>query len=136
MQPTTEAEAIAWLVDRVPELAPLLAAHLDDNDDELLPYLVFEIDFLQWFIDRVRNGEHDAAREFVTALEPLMTTTAEPPSDDRVWNLVGVCFGEGLVLAGDNDDVVEASRPWMGPNTSADIDQMYRYRNGEIPPTS
>lgn len=134
MRPTTEAQAIAWLVDRVPELGPLVAKHLEDYDGELLPYLVFEIDFLQWFIDCVRSGDHERARAFVVALEPLMTTNANPPSSDSVWNLVGVCFAEGLVLADGNDDVVDASRTWMGPNTSADIDQMYRYRNGTITP--
>ena len=40
---TTEAEAIAWLVDQVPELGPLLDEHLADNHDELLPYVAFAV---------------------------------------------------------------------------------------------
>jgi hypothetical protein len=43
---TTEAEAIAWLIDQVPELRPLVDEHIADND-ELLSYVVFEGDFLR-----------------------------------------------------------------------------------------
>jgi hypothetical protein len=46
-----------------------------------------------------------------------------------VWDLAGVCFVERLVMQGD-DHVVEASRPWMGPNTKSDVDRMYLYRSG------
>lgn len=111
-RPATEADAITWLVAEVPELGPLLNEHLADNG-ELLPYLVFG-DFLRWFIDRVRSGNDRPARRFVSAIEPLMATEVEPPANDRVWNLAGVCFVEGLQQ---DDDVVGAARPWMGPNT-------------------
>ena len=43
------------------ELRPLLDEHLADNG-ELLSYIVFEGDFLPWFIDRVRSGDHEPAR--------------------------------------------------------------------------
>jgi hypothetical protein len=95
-RPTNEAEAIAWLVERVPELRPLLDEHVRDMD-ELLPYVVFESDFRRWFVSAVRAGDHDPARRFVEAVEPLMTTTVKPPANDRVWNLAAVCFVEGLV---------------------------------------
>jgi hypothetical protein len=113
-RPATEADAIAWLVAQVPELRALLDEHLADND-ELLPYVVFESNFLRWFIDRVRSGDRDPARRFVAAIEPLLTTILDPPANDRVWNLAGVCFVEGL----HNDhDVIDAVRAWMGPNTT------------------
>jgi hypothetical protein len=131
-RPATEAEAIDWLVSQVLELRPLLDEHMAYYE-ELLSYVVFEGDFLRWFVDRVRAGDQDPAERFVAAIEPLLTTTVRPPADDRVWNLAGVCFVEGPVMQGD-DDVIEASRPWMGPNTVADIDRMYRYRSGELPP--
>jgi hypothetical protein len=114
-RPATEAKAIAWLVAEVPELRPLLDEHLEDNDDELLPYVAFEGAFLRWFIDQVRNGDRELARRFVEAIEPLMTTDVEPPANDRVWNLAAVCFVEGLQP---DDDVVDAARAWMGPNTA------------------
>ena len=118
-RPGTEADAIGWLVAEVPELGLLLDEHLRDNYGELLSYVVFESDFLRWFIDRVRSGDSEPARRFVAAIEPLMTTDVEPPANDRVWNLTGVCFVEGL----QNDrDVVDAARPWMGPNTSEAFD--------------
>ena len=67
-RPTNEAEVITWLVERVPELRPLLEQHLADMDDELLPYVVFESDFLCWFVNAVRGGDDEAARRFTEAL--------------------------------------------------------------------
>ena len=64
-----------------------------------------------------------------------MTTNAKPPANDRIWNLAGVCFVEGLVMNGD-DDVIEIARPWMGPNTWEDVQHMYSYRSGKLPPTA
>jgi hypothetical protein len=134
-RPTTEAEAISWLVDRVPELGQLLDEHVAFND-ELLPYVVFEGDFIRWVVDQVRGGSHEAAARFVDAVEPLMTTDVEPAANDRVWNLAAVCFVEGLVMQGFWDDVIEIARPWMGPNTSSEIDRMLGSRRAEIPPTA
>jgi len=131
-RPTNEAEVITWLVERVPELRPLLEQHLADMDDELLPYVVFESDFLRWFVNAVRGGDDEAARRFTEALEPLMTTTVKPPANDRVWNLTAVCFVEGLVMQGD-DDVVKRARPWMGPRTWEDMQHQYWYRDGKLP---
>ena len=102
----TETDAIAWLVVQVPELSPLLDEHVSFNG-ELLPYVVFESDFLRWFIGRVRGGESEPARRFVSAIELLMTTDVVPPANDRVWNLAGVCFIEGLQ---NDSDVVDAVR--------------------------
>jgi hypothetical protein len=113
-RPETEADAISWLVVEVPELRPLLDEHLRANS-ELLPYVVFEGDFLLWVIDRVRSGDIEAARRFVAAIEPLGTTDVRPPANDRVWNLAGVASVEGL----QNDrDVVDVARTWMGPSLS------------------
>jgi hypothetical protein len=132
-RPADESGAIDWLVEQIPELRPLLEEHLADNG-ELLSYVVFEGDFLRWFVDRVRRGDHEPARRFVEAIEPLMTTNIKPPASDRVWNLAGVCFVEGLVMNGD-DDVIEIARPWMGPHTWEDVQHMYWYRSGKLPPT-
>jgi hypothetical protein len=131
-RPANEAEAIAWLVERVPELRPLLDEHLADND-ELLPYVVFESDFLRWFVKSVRAGDDAPAKRFVEAIEPLMTTNINPPANDCVWNLAGVAFVEGLVMQGDVDDVIATARPWMGPNTRRDFDS---YHSGDLPPTA
>jgi hypothetical protein len=133
-RPSNEAEAIAWLVEQVPELRSLLDEHLADNG-ELLPYVVFESDFLRWFIDRARRGDSERARRFVEAIEPLMTTDIKPPANDRVWNLAGVCFVEALVMNGD-DDVIEVARRWMGPNTSEDVQHQFWYRDAKLPPTN
>ena len=111
-RPASEAEAIGWLVDQVPELRSLLDEHLACHE-ELLPYVVFEGDFLRWFVKCVRSGDDLPARRFVEAIEPLMTTTLKPPANDRVWNLAGVCCVEGLVMQGD-DDVGRARAPVDG----------------------
>ena len=112
-RPTTEADAIAWLVGEVPELGPLLDEHLEDMD-ELLPYLVFG-DFVRWFIDQVGTGKSEPASRFVAAIEPLLTTEVEPQANDRVWNLAAACLVEGLQK---DHEVIDVARPWMGPNTS------------------
>jgi hypothetical protein len=131
-RPSSEAEAIEWLVDQVPELRPLLNDHVAYHE-ELLPYVVFEDDFLRWFVSCVRSGEDEPAKRFVEAIEPLMTTSIEPHANDRVWNLAGVCFVEGLVMQGD-DHVLERARPWMGPNTWEDVQHQFWYREGKLPP--
>jgi hypothetical protein len=113
-RPPNETEAIAWLVAEVAELGPLLDAHVSFNDG-LLPYALFESDFLRWFTERVRSGESDPARRLVSAIELLMTTDVEPPANDRVWNLAGVCFVEALQ---NDQDIIDAVRSWMGPNTT------------------
>ncbi len=104
-------------------------------DGELLPYVVFESDFLRWFVERVRTGDHEPARRFADAVEPLMTTNIKPPANDRVWNLAGVCFVEGLVMNGD-DDVINIARQWMGPNTWEDVQHQFWYRDGKLPPAN
>ena len=134
-RPSNEAESIIWLVDQVPELGPLLEEHVTFNE-ELLAYVLFEGDFLGWFVERVRAGDYEPAARFVAAIEPLMTTEVEPAADDRVWNLTAVCFVEGMVMQGTWDDVIETARPWMGRNTSRDVDRQFRYRSGELPPTA
>ena len=126
MEIRSDDEAIAWLVDHVPELRPLLDEHVAANG-ELLPYVVFESDFVRWFTDRVRGGEHEPARRFAEAIEPLMANA-------RVQNLASVCFAEGLVMNGD-DDVIETARPWLGPSTWEDVQHMYWRRSGKLPPT-
>ncbi len=123
-RPINDADAIAWLVEQVPELRGLLDEHVAYYE-ELLPYVIFEGDFLRWFVHRVRAGDHEPARRFVAAIEPLMASEIKDP----VWNLAGVCFVEGLVMQGTADDVIAAARPWMGPNTARDFDAMFRYRD-------
>jgi hypothetical protein len=112
-RPATESDAIRWLVGEIPDLRPILDEHIV-NYEQLLPYVLFESEFLRWFIDRVRAGDQEAGRRFVVAIEPLLTTEASPPASDPVWNLAGVCFVEGLQ---NEPDVVDAARRWAGPNT-------------------
>jgi cell wall assembly regulator SMI1 len=126
-------EAIEWLVHHVPELRPLAAEHVADGD-ELLAYLVFEGDFLTWFVERVRAGDRAAAARFLAAVEALLTTEVAPPAR-RVWNLVGVALVERLVLGGDADDVIEVAKPWMSAGTARDFDRTLRFRSGEPKPS-
>ncbi|WP_205697556.1 hypothetical protein [Conexibacter sp. SYSU D00693] len=125
-RPATEVAAIDWLVEQVPELAPILDAHMDYME-ELLSYVVFESDFTRWFVDAVKTGNDHMARRFCDAIEWLMATKTEPAADDPVWNLAGVCFTEALVMGGE-DEVVARARPWFGEATTRDIDYMLRQR--------
>lgn len=132
-RPVTEVEAVAWLVDSLPELRPFVAEHVADSD-ELLAYLVLEGDFVPWFVERVRAGDMDVAGRFLAAVEGLLTAELAPPTR-RVWNLVGVAFVERLVLGGDVDDVVEAAKPWMGASTSREFDRTVGFRSGQLRPS-
>jgi hypothetical protein len=120
VRPTDELSAIEWLVSEMPELRPVLDEHVADND-EVLSYPAFA-DFMRWLVDRVRAGDHAAASRFVAAVESLMTTSAQPPASDPVWNLAGVEFVESLAVDPDWKDVVPTIREWMCPRTAADFD--------------
>ncbi|HEX6678088.1 MAG TPA: hypothetical protein VF486_24110 [Actinomycetes bacterium] len=114
-RPTSEAEAIGHLVERVPALRPLLDAHLAEYG-ELLPYVLFESDFMRWFGARARApAARDELRAFLDAVEVLMTTDAEPPAIDPVRNLAGVAFVEHLALA--DVGALHRAGPWLGPET-------------------
>src|ERR671930_473529 len=127
-RPASEAEAIGYLVERVPALRPLLDAHLADHG-ELLPYVLFESDFMRWFGARAREpGAPDALRAFVDAVEVLMTTDAEPPSSDPVWNLAGVAFVEHLALA--DVEALHRTGPWLGPATLLSFEQHFPHALG------
>jgi hypothetical protein len=82
-RPANDSEAITWLVEQVPELRPLLEEHLAES--ELLSYVVFESDLLRWFVEGVRRGDHEPARRFIEAIEPVMTT----PSSRRPTTVFG-----------------------------------------------
>lgn len=117
-RPTNEAEAIGFLVERVPELRPLHDEHVADNG-EVLPYIVFEGVFTRWFSGAVRAGEVEgAAQRFLSAVEVLLATDAQPPAADAVWNLAAVAFVEAAAL---QDEVVAAALPWFGPRTAAEM---------------
>jgi hypothetical protein len=112
-RPANEVDAIADLVNAVPELRPFLEEHVATYG-ELLPYVILESDFTQWFFERVRAGDRDAPQRFAAAVEPMLRTSANPPADDRIWNLIGVGFIEGLRT---RTDVLVPAQRWLGPNT-------------------
>jgi hypothetical protein len=119
-RPENEDQAISWLVGEVPELRALLDEHLEFYE-ELLSYLVFA-DFTRWFADRVRAEDTPAARSYLGAVEPLLTTSVTPPAKDSVWNLAAVAFVEALGL---DREVIARARPWMGPSTRKLIEADY-----------
>ncbi len=131
-RPTSEAEAVSYLVERVPALRPLLDAHLAEYG-ELLPYLVFESDFMSWFAAKARepSAAQDELRVFVDAVEVLMTTDAEPPASDPVWNLAGVAFVEHLALG--DVEVLHRVGPWLGPETFRDLEKHFPHVLGRDP---
>jgi hypothetical protein len=121
-RPTSDAEAIAWLVAQVPAFGSMVEEHLA-TFDELLPYVVFEDDFTRWFAARVRAGDEPEVRSFLSVVERLLTTEADPPASDHVWNLAAVAFVEGLQ---NEAGVVASARSRMGPNTTRAFDDLSR----------
>jgi len=130
-RPTSEAGAISYLVERVPALRPLLDAHLAEYG-ELLPYAAFESDFMRWFAYRAREpAARDTLRAFVDAVEVLMTTDAEPPASDPVWNLAGVAFVEHLGLG--DVETLRRVGPWLGPETFRALERQFPRALGRDP---
>jgi hypothetical protein len=116
-RPSSEDDAIEFLVSRVPALRPTLAEHVADND-EVISYLAFA-DFNRWFCAGVRAGHAEAElRAFVDAVEVLLTTDVEPPSDDRVWNLAGVCIEDSDWI---DADVLARIEHWLGPAAHGEL---------------
>jgi hypothetical protein len=112
-RPSSDPEAIEFLVSRVPALRPTLAEHVADND-EVLSYLAFA-DFNRWFCAGVRAGHSEAElRAFVDAVEVLLTTDIEPPAYDSVWNLAAVCTEDSDWI---DTDVMARIEDWLGPAT-------------------
>jgi hypothetical protein len=124
VRPTTDQDAIRFLVREVPELAPLLDEHLRENDG-LLTYVVFQSEFTRWFCDGVlSDADEEPLRRFAAAIEVLMDT----PVRDSVWNLAGVAFGEALAFGEREGGVLEKARPWLGSATLADIEYMRNWK--------
>jgi hypothetical protein len=64
--------AIRALVARVPGADRVLAEHLADNEDELLPYVLIN-DLARFYVQAVADGDDDVGRALAEALEPMST---------------------------------------------------------------
>jgi hypothetical protein len=70
--PTAHQISISELVARVPGAEQVLAEHLADNEDELLPYVLI-CDLARFYVRAVADGDADVPRALAEALEPLST---------------------------------------------------------------
>ena len=117
LRPSSNLEAIEFLVLRVPALRPTLAEHIADNT-EVLSYLAFA-DFNRWFCAGVRADHSEAElRAFADAVEVLLTTDLEPPAHDPVWNLAAVCTEDSDWI---DADVLARIADWLGPATKESL---------------
>ena len=79
------------LVEDIPELAPILQEHLEDNFDEMLPHVFFG-DVTRWVDDALASDPQSApARELLARLDQAATD-----GDDNVKELIAVSFLENL----------------------------------------
>jgi len=115
-------ESMEWFAAAVPELAPLLLRHLADWD-ELLPYVVFEDDYMDWFKSTaVAEPTNPSLRKFLDCVEVLLDGPA-----DEAGNLADIGFVEHLVAGGEDPVLVQLDRQ-LGPVTQAAFD---RFRSGQ-----
>src|SRR5687767_14906656 len=69
---SADQRAIRALVARVPGADRVLAEHLADNEDELLPCVLIN-DLARFYVQAVADGDHDVPRALAVALEPMST---------------------------------------------------------------
>lgn len=105
------------LLQRAPELRPLLDEHIQQYD-ELLPHVFFG-DVTRFVMDRVRAeggaGNHDpVARRILGFLEDAMAS-----SDENVQELVSVSFLENL---DPSDPAYEELKAMLGPNLRRELE--------------
>lgn len=89
-KPITYKTVVARLTDAVPEFRPFVAEHLQDNDGELLPHVLFG-DLTRFYAGAKERGDHDLARRCLLFLEKAIIS-----SDRAVEELVAVSFVENL----------------------------------------
>lgn len=104
MSAATEA-AIEQLVAAHPDLAPVLAEHLEDNFGEMLPHLVMA-DVVRWL---VAHRDSDAA-VCASVLAWMETGFSEGPEDVR-----GLIAVSGVELIPDPGEPGSELRDMLGP---------------------
>jgi hypothetical protein len=108
--------ALRRLVTSVAGTGPILAEHVDDND-EVLPHLLIA-DLRRWFVDAVVAGNNRSFTDFLAAIEFLYAS-----EDPDTSNVVGVSFVEDLLAVPDANEqaAIEVIRQLAGPRTLADL---------------
>lgn len=108
----TYADFLSDLALDVPDLGPIVAEHLDDNDGELLPHLLLS-DIRQWCLEHVATDPATVQR-VVDGLDRAVGS-----GDEAIENAVAVSFVEDLMADGAPGEAVLALVP---PRMRAMID--------------
>ncbi len=86
----TKGRFVTDLVSSIPEAAPLVAEHLDDQEGELLLHLLVA-DFRRFLLDAWQRRDEDVLRRGLALLDVALTT-----GDEYVENAVAVSFVEDV----------------------------------------
>ncbi len=78
------------LVEAVPEFAPALAEHFEDQEGELLQHVLFG-NLTRFVMDAYRRGDHELVLRSLDFLDEALRT-----GDEMTQNLVGVSFVENV----------------------------------------
>lgn len=84
----TRDRFVTGLLASLPEAAPLVAEHLDDQDGSLLLHLLVA-DLRRFLLDAWKRREEDVVERGLAFLDAALTT-----GDDHVKNAVAVSFVE------------------------------------------
>lgn len=101
---TPNEELMSRAVEAFPELQPVLAEHLEDQEGELLPYLLMA-DIERWSEAEVTR-DTERISELIAWFENEFTT-----GDQEVKDLIGVGFVEMLPHTPDGDPILNLLGP-------------------------
>jgi hypothetical protein len=102
--PLTTADFVRLLLDRAPEVAPILDEHIADNDEMLLHVFVARVRDVT--IDAFDRGDRDLSSRIVSAFDSGLRD-----GDEHVENAVAVSFVEDTPWWNPDRDDFMASWP-------------------------
>ncbi|QBX56091.1 hypothetical protein EXE58_11860 [Nocardioides seonyuensis] len=101
---TANEDLMLRVVEAFPELRPLLTEHLDDQEGELLPYLLMA-DIERWSETQVTGNAHRIS-ELMTWFENAFSAGGE-----EIKDLIGVGFVEMLPHTPEGDPILRLLGP-------------------------
>jgi hypothetical protein len=101
--PRTTAAFVDWLAGRYPGIENLRSEHLADNDDELLPHVLFG-DVTRYASTLARSDPDD---KILNDLLADLDSALDANQDDEVANLIWVSFVENAQgVSGDDEQAL------------------------------
>ena len=118
--PPAEIAFVNDLVRELPDLSPVLDAHLEENDGDLSPYSFFPL-LVQWAAEKMSSGDAGKAR-VIQLLARFESEVAK--GDSHVKNLIVVGFLEDIPSSGEPFSGIENL---LGPRLKVELDTLKEF---------